>query len=109
MKNVGAILIAHTSKKGKIKMKKAVQIISIIAILAVTLITLTGCMNINYEVKLKDGDETFYKKFNAKDVTLIKSPENEEEDPEEKEHLKELQELEKLEKMDTQNKTDDDI
>ena len=54
-------------------------------------------------VKLKDGDETFYKKFNAKDVTLIKSPENEEEDPEEKEHLKELQELEKLEKMDTQN------
>ena len=59
--------------------------------------------------KLKDGDETFYKKFNAKDVTLIKSPENEEEDPEEKEHLKELQELEKLEKMDTQNKTDDDI
>ena len=60
-------------------------------------------------VKLKDGDETFYKKFNAKDVTLIKSPENEEEDPEEKEHLKELQELEKLEKMDTQNKTDDDI
>lgn len=60
-------------------------------------------------VKLKDGDETFYKKFNAKDVTLIKGPENEEEDPEEKEHLKELQELEKLEKMDTQNKTDDDI
>ena len=60
-------------------------------------------------VKLKDRDETFYKKFNAKDVTLIKSPENEEEDPEEKEHLKELQELEKLEKMDTQNKTDDDI
>lgn len=51
----------------------------------------------------------FNKKFNAKDVTLIKSPENEEEDPEEKEHLKELQELEKLEKMDTQNKTDDDI
>mgnify|MGYP001029839219 FL=1 len=54
MKNVGAILIARTSKKGKIKMKKAVQIISIIAILAVTLITLTGCMNINYEVKLNN-------------------------------------------------------
>ena len=35
-------------------MKKAVQIISIIAILAVTLITLTGCMNINYEVKLNN-------------------------------------------------------
>ena len=54
MKNAGAILIARTSKKGKIKMKKAVQIISIIAILAVTLITLTGCMNINYEVKLNN-------------------------------------------------------
>lgn len=35
-------------------MKKAVQIISIMAILAVTLITLTGCMNINYEVKLNN-------------------------------------------------------
>lgn len=35
-------------------MKKAVQIISIIAILTVTLITLTGCMNINYEVKLNN-------------------------------------------------------
>lgn len=35
-------------------MKKAIQIISIIAILAVTLITLTGCMNINYEVKLNN-------------------------------------------------------
>ena len=58
-------------------------------------------------VRFKDGEETFYKKFNAKDVKLIKSAEGEEENPEEKEHLKELQELEKLEKLDTQNEVED--
>ncbi len=58
-------------------------------------------------VKLKDGDETFYKKFNASDVKIIKSAEEEEVAPEEKEHLKELEELEKLEKLDRQNNVED--
>ena len=60
-------------------------------------------------VKLKDGDDTFYKKYPAKDVKIIKNVGKEEVDPEEKEHLKELQELEKLEKMDKQVNNEDDM
>ena len=50
------------------------------------------------KVKFKDGDEYFYKKYNAKDVEIIKNVSNNKIDPEEVEHLKELKELEKLEK-----------
>ncbi len=61
------------------------------------------------KVKFKDGDEYFYKKYDAKDVKIIKNGTNNKVDPEEAEHLKELRELEKLEKMDTKNHADDDI
>jgi cell fate regulator YaaT (PSP1 superfamily) len=62
------------------------------------------------KVKFKDGDEYFYKKYDAKDVKIIKNgATNNKFNPEEAEHMKELKELEKLEKMDTKNKTDDEI
>ena len=49
-------------------------------------------------VKIKDGDNYFYRKYNAKDVKVIKDAEKERLDQEEIEHQKELQELENLEK-----------
>ena len=62
------------------------------------------------KVKFKDGDEFFYKKYNAKDVKILKNgTSNNKYDPEEAQHIKELNELEKLEKMDNKNKTDDGI
>ncbi len=61
------------------------------------------------KVKFKDGDEYFYKKYDAKDVKLIKNGSSNKVSPEEAENLKELRELEKLEKMDTKNSIDDDI
>ena len=61
------------------------------------------------KVKIKDGDDYTYKKFDAKDVKVIKdSKKNNVIDEEEKENLKELQKLEKLEKMDQKNKSNDD-
>ena len=61
-------------------------------------------------VKLKDDNgEYYYKKYNAKDVKIIKNIEKNTVDPEEKEHLKELQELEKLEKLDKKNAAEEDI
>ena len=59
------------------------------------------------KVKFKDGDEYFYKKYNADDVTIIKNVSNNKVDPEEAEHMNELKELEKLEKMDTKNSSED--
>lgn len=59
-------------------------------------------------VKFKDGDDTFYKRYPASEVKIIKNIGKEEEDPEEKEHAKELAELEKLEKLDERTKSDDD-
>lgn len=60
-------------------------------------------------VKLKDGDETFYKKYPASAIKIIKNVGKEEVDPEERKHLKELEELEKLEKMDKQANNEDDM
>lgn len=61
-------------------------------------------------VRLKDDNgEYYYKKYNAKDVKIIKNIEKNTVDPEEKEHLKELQELEKLEKLDKKNAAEEDI
>ena len=61
------------------------------------------------KVKIKDGDDYTYKKFDAKDVKVIKDSKNNNViDEEEKQNLKELQELEKLEKMDQKNKSNDD-
>ena len=61
-------------------------------------------------VKLKDENgESYYKKYDAKDVSIIKNNDEEIVDEEEKANLRELQELEKLEEMDESNKKDDDI
>ncbi|MBQ9657551.1 MAG: stage 0 sporulation family protein [Clostridia bacterium] len=54
-------------------------------------------------VKFKDGDGYFYKKYNAKDVEIIKNNVKEELDKEEIENKKELEELEKLEEDDAKN------
>ena len=57
-------------------------------------------------VKFKDGEETFFKKYEAKDITIIKDVEQEDDElnVENMEDLKELQKLEKLEEMDKKNK-----
>ena len=51
-------------------------------------------------VKLKDGEGYFYKKYNASDITVIKSSNKEVIGSEEEENKKELEELEKLQKED---------
>ena len=57
-------------------------------------------------VKFKDGDETFFKKYEAKDIKVIKDVEKEDDklEVENLEDLKELQKLEKLEQLDKKNK-----
>ena len=55
------------------------------------------------KVKLKDGDGYFYKRYNAKDIKVLKDTAKEVEDEEELKNKKELEELEKLEKLDTKN------
>lgn len=60
-------------------------------------------------VKFKDEDDTFYKKYPASDIKIIKSASGDDMDEEEKENLKELQELEKLEIQDKANSNHDDI
>jgi len=51
-------------------------------------------------VKIKDGDEYFYKRYDAKDVKVIKDVVAEKIDDEELEHKEELEELEKLQQED---------
>ena len=61
-------------------------------------------------VKLKDDNgEFYYKKYDAKDIKIIKNVEEDIVNEEEKANLKELQELEKLEKMDKKNTQEDDM
>ena len=55
------------------------------------------------KVKLKDGDGYFYKRYDAKDIKVIKDTAKEIEDEEELKNKKELEELEELEKLDTKN------
>ena len=59
------------------------------------------------KVKFKDGDEFFYKKFDAKDIKILKNGNDKKINVEEAEHLKELRELEKLEKMDSKNNNEE--
>ncbi len=60
------------------------------------------------KVKLNDGEETYYKKFEAKDVEIIKNAEDEEKlNVENQEDLKELEALEKLEEIDSKNSNED--
>lgn len=61
------------------------------------------------KVKIKDGEDFYYKKFDAKDVKVIKSSKGDFVDNEEKENYKELQELEKLEKIDLKNRNNDTV
>lgn len=57
------------------------------------------------KVKFKDGDDTFFKKYEAKDVKIIKNVEKEDDslEVENPDDLKELEELEKLEELDKKN------
>ncbi len=61
------------------------------------------------KVKLKDGDETFFKRYDANEIEVIKDVQNEEEFDQEidKEELKELEELEKLGQTDVKNEEED--
>ena len=60
------------------------------------------------KVKLKDdNDETYFKKYSAKDLKIIKNSSTEVVDEEEKENMEELQKLEELEKQDRENESDD--
>ena len=60
------------------------------------------------KVKLKDdNDETYYKKYNAKDLKIIDNSVSEVMDEEEKENMAELQKLEELEKQDRETENDD--
>lgn len=54
------------------------------------------------KVKFKDGDETFFKKYNTKDIKIIKNIEKEEENIN-KEDLEELKKMEELDKKDQKN------
>ncbi len=54
------------------------------------------------KVKFKDGDETFFKKYNVKDIKIIKNIEKEQ-DNINKEELAELKKLEELDKKDLKN------
>lgn len=60
------------------------------------------------KVKLRDdNDETYYKKYDAKDLKVIKSVDSEVIGEEEKENMAELQKLEELEKQEKSNKEED--
>ena len=54
------------------------------------------------KVKIKDGDITTYKKYNVKDIKVLKDVAREQAGQEEKEYKKELEKLEKLEQEKTQ-------
>ena len=59
---------------------------------------------VRVKIKNSDGDGYTYKKYNAKDIKVIKDAESEKIDEEELEHKKELDELEKLEQLDSNKK-----
>ena len=60
------------------------------------------------KVKLNDGEESYYKRFKAEDVEIIKDAEDEEDlNIDNQDDLKELEELEKLEKIDKDNSNED--
>lgn len=62
------------------------------------------------KVKLKDdNDETYFKKYNASDLKIIKNVDSEIVGDEEKENMIELQKLEELEIQDKQSENTDDI
>jgi len=60
-------------------------------------------------VKIKDGEDFIYKKFNADEIKVLRDSKKDVVNEEEKENFKELQELEKLEKMDLKNKNENQM
>ena len=60
-------------------------------------------------VKIKNGEDFSYKKFEAKDINVIKDSKNNAVNQEEKENMKELEELEKLDKIDSKNKNNNEV
>lgn len=61
-------------------------------------------------VKFQDGDEFYFKKYDAKNLKVIKDAVGEDKlDAESEEDLKELKELEKLDRADKKNTTQEDI
>ena len=62
-------------------------------------------------VKFVDGEGTLFKKYDAKDLKIIKNVEKEEEhlEVENPEDLKKLEELEKLEKIEEKISNEEDI
>lgn len=58
-------------------------------------------------VKIKDGEDVFYKKYPASEIKIIKNIESKELNQEEKENLKELEKLEKLDAMENAASEDD--
>lgn len=58
-------------------------------------------------VKFRDGEGYFYKKYDAKDIKIIKNVESKKIDPEERKHERELKELEKLDKLEKKNQEED--
>src|SRR5699024_3889366 len=60
------------------------------------------------KVKLKDDNgETYFKRFNASDLKIIKNTSTDVVDEEEKENMEELKKLEEIEKEDTMNENKD--
>lgn len=55
------------------------------------------------KVKFKDGDETYFKKYNVKDIKIIKNVEKSDDSNINKEELAELKKLEELDKKDRKN------
>lgn len=60
------------------------------------------------KVKLKDGDDFFFKKYNVDEIKIIKNIEKQKVDIEEESNLKELEELEELDKLEKSENLDDD-
>ena len=63
---------------------------------------------VRVKIKNSDGDGYFYKKYNVKDIKIIKDAISEKIDQEELEHKKELEELEKLEQLDKNENNKDE-
>ena len=57
-------------------------------------------------VKIEDGDSYIYKKYNVKDIKIIKDNKIEKVYEEELQNKKELEELEKLEEQDSKNRAE---
>lgn len=74
--------------------------------------TVEGVETLKEKLRIKlrdDNGEYYYKKYDAKDIKIIKNVEEDILDEEEKANLKELQELEKLEKIDKKNRQEEEL